>query len=87
MTVSVEVSVVSALGKTRFVGLMLATTVGSDGETDTVSSAVPTKRAVEPLPFLTDTVEVLVVATPVDTLADVGDGVTETKVFWAADAR
>ena len=87
VTVTVEVSVVSPLGKTRFVGLMLATTVGSVGETDTVTSAVPTKRALEPLPLLTDTIEVLVVATPADTVADAGDGVTDWKVFWAADAR
>ena len=86
VTVRVEVSVVLALGKTRFVGFMLAMTVGSDGETDTVSSAVPTKRVLAPLPFMTVTVEVLVVATPADTLADAGDGVTEVKVL-AADAR
>jgi len=35
---------------------------------------------------MTVTVEVLVVATPADTLADAGDGVTEVKVL-AADAR
>jgi hypothetical protein len=86
VTVSVEVSVVLAFGKVRFVGLMLVVTVGSDGETDAVSSAVPTKRVLAPLPFMTVTVEMLVVATPADTLADDGDGVTEAKVL-AADAR
>lgn len=66
---------------------MLATTVGSDGETDTVICAVPMKRVLALLPFLTATAEVLVVATPAVTLADAGDGVTERKVLFAADAR
>ena len=67
------------------VGLKVAPMVGSAGVTKVVNMAVPTKRVLAPLPFLMDTVEVLVVATPWVTLADAGLGVTDVKVRLAAD--
>lgn len=83
VTVRIEVFVVFAFGKVRLVGLKVAVIVAWAGETVAVNWAGPTKRVLAPLPFTTDTVAVFVLATPVETLAELGEAVSEENVLAA----
>lgn len=78
MNVRVELYVASTVVRyTRLVEVMVAVIVGSAGETVAVICAVPPKRELAPLPFLTAAFALMLVPTPAVIFVEDGVMVTD----------
>jgi hypothetical protein len=85
--VNVGLNTVSELGKIKVLVSRLALTPAAAGETETVSRAGPTNRALEPLPFSNLTVAVTFVASPAVIFVVAGVAASTVQVLTAAEAR